>query len=56
MEKKDVVKKELKDLTLGEIQEICRKHLKEHRDCEACKIFSFCNYQMTTGYPDGWKL
>lgn len=43
-------------MTLGEIKEICSEHQKQNRDCETCKIFKFCNYEMTTGYPSGWKL
>lgn len=46
----------MKDLKLSEIKEICTKHQKQNRDCETCDIFKFCNYEMTTSYPSGWKI
>ena len=46
----------MKDLKLSEIKEIRTKHQKQNRDCETCKIFKFCNYEITTGYPSGWNI
>ena len=43
-------------LTLGEIKDICLKHQKQNRDCETCSIYKFCNYEMATSYPSGWKI
>lgn len=46
----------MKDLKLSEMKQICTEHQKQNRDCETCKIFKFCNYEMTTDYPSGWKI
>lgn len=46
----------LSELTLGEVKSICEEHQKKGRDCETCKIFKFCNYEMTTSHPSGWKI
>ena len=46
----------MKNLKLSEIKQICTEHQKQNRDCETCKIFKFCNYEMTTGCPSGWKI
>ena len=46
----------MKDLKLSEMKKICLEHQKYGRDCETCKIFKFCNYEMTTIYPSGWKI
>ena len=46
----------LPDLTLGEMKEICKKHQGQNKDCETCKLFKFCNFEMTTSYPSGWEL
>ena len=42
--------------TLGNIKNICLDHQKQGKDCETCPIYKFCNYEMTTSYPSGWKL
>ena len=46
----------LSDLTLGEMQQICNEHQEQNRDCESCKIYKFCTYEMSCGCPSGWKL
>ena len=46
----------LEGLTLGEIKEICYDRHKQNNDCESCKIYNFCNYQMTTRDPSDWEL
>ena len=46
----------MKDLKLSEMKQICAEHQKQNRDCETCEIFRFCNYEMTTSYPSGWKI
>ena len=46
----------MKDLKLSEMKQICTEHQKQNRDCETCKIFKFCAYEMTTSYPSGWKI
>ena len=49
--------KQLKDITLGEFKEICLRHQKQGCDCETCKVFKFCNYQLTGyAYPSGWDF
>ena len=48
--------KNLDELSLGEIKEICSEHQKQNRDCETCKIYKFCTYEMPCGCPSGWKL
>ena len=48
--------KPLNLITLCEMKSICLEHQKQNRDCETCKIFKFCNYEMTTSYPSGWKI
>ena len=46
----------LSELTLGEMKQICREHQEQNRDCETCKIYKFCTYEMPCGCPSGWKL
>ena len=46
----------MKDLKLSEMKQICFAHQKQNRDCETCKIFKFCNWEMNTSYPSGWKI
>ena len=46
----------LENTTLKEIKDECIKHQTQGRDCETCKFFRFCNYQLTVSYPSGWKL
>lgn len=46
----------MKDYKLSEMKQICIAHQKQNRDCETCKIFKFCAYEMTTGYPSGWEI
>ena len=46
----------MRDLKLSEMKKICLENQKHGRDCETCKIFKFCNYEMTTSYPSGWKI
>ena len=46
----------MKDLKLSEMKQICTEHQRQNRDCETCKIYKFCMYQLTTSYPSGWKL
>lgn len=41
--------------TLKEIKEICQKHQKANMDCETCKFYTFCMYQVCR-YPSGWEL
>lgn len=48
--------KPLAEITLGEFKDICIEHQKENKDCETCKLYKFCAYDMTCGYPSGWKL
>lgn len=46
----------LSELTLGEMKQICSEHQEQNRDCETCKIYKFCTYEMPCGCPSGWKL
>ena len=46
----------LPNLTLGEMKEICKKHQGQNKGCETCKLFEFCNFEMTISYPSGWEL
>ena len=49
--------KNLDELTLGEVKQICLEHQKHGCDCETCKIYKFCNYQLTGyAYPSGWDF
>ena len=49
-------KRDLAELTLHEMQQICLKHQAQNRDCETCELFRFCNYEMSSTYPSAWKL
>ena len=46
----------LSELTLGEMKQICSEHQGQNCDCETCKIYKFCTYEMPCGCPSGWKL
>lgn len=44
------------NITLLELKNKCLSHQKQGRDCETCAHYKFCNYELTTSYPSGWKL
>ena len=48
----------LSELTLGEVKEICSNYLKDNKSkyCDGCKLYNFCNGQISTRYPADWKL
>ena len=50
--------KPLAELTLGEIKQICSDHLKDnkYKYCGGCRLYRFCNEQISARYPADWKL
>lgn len=48
----------ISELTLGEVKEICSNHLKDdkYKYCGGCKLYKFCNEQISARYPADWKL
>ena len=46
----------LEELKLKEFKNICTDQQKQNKDCENCPIYNFCDHELTTSYPSGWKI
>ena len=44
------------NITLLELKSRCLAHQEQNKDCETCSLYKFCNYELTTSYPSGWRL